>query len=87
MDLLDISNMKSRNFKNSPKKIVQESEENRLDNFSDDDKEKNSEQFSTSQFNLEKDNNKKYKKIKTKLPMFDVEGIKIKTPMKNYSLN
>ena len=67
MDLLEISNMKSRNFtKNSSKKIIQESEENRLDNLNDEDKEKNNEQLTTSEFNIDEDNNKKYKKIKTK---------------------
>ena len=83
MDLLDISNMKSRNFnKNSPKKIIQESEENRLDNISDEDNEKKIEKLTTSEFNIDKDNNnKKYKKIKAKLTLFDPDPHKIKTPL------
>ena len=83
MDLIDISNMKSRNFnKNSPKKIIQESEENRLDNISDEDNEKKIEKLTTSEFNIDKDNNnKKYKKIKAKLTLFDPDPNKIKIPL------
>ena len=70
--------------KNASKKNIQESEENRLDELSDDDKEKNNDQLSTSQFNIkeEEKNNKKYKKIRTKLAILDVaERTKIKAPL------
>ena len=82
LDLLDASNIKSINMsKNASKKIVQESEENRLDDLSDEDKERNIEQLSTSQFNIEKDNDKKYKKIKTKLAIIDADRLKMKSPL------
>ena len=82
LDLLDASNIKSINMsKNASKKIVQESEENRLDDLSDEDKERNIEQLSTSQFNIEKDNDKKYTKIKTKLAILDADRLKMKSPL------
>lgn len=87
LDLLDISNMKSCHInKNASKnKIIQESEENRLDN--DDENEKNIQQLSTSQFNANERNNQQYKKIRTKLAILDGEREKNKTPIKNKPLN
>ena len=76
MDLLDISNMRSYNFnKNASKKIIQESEENRLDELNEEDNDKNFEQLSTSQF-IEKGNTKNGIKLRTKLALFDADKIK-----------
>ena len=88
LDLLDISNMKSCNLnKNASKKIIQESEENRLDNLNDEEKENNLEQLSTSQFNVNEGNNKKYKKMRIKLAIFEGDRHKILSPLKNNPLN
>ena len=80
--------MKSCNLnKNASKKIIQESEENRLDNLNDEEKENNLEQLSTSQFNVNEENNKKYKKMRIKLAIFEGDRHKILSPLKNNPLN
>ena len=73
MDLLDISNMRSCILnKNTSKKNIQESEENRLD---EEENNKNIEQLSTSQF-IEKENIKRGTKIRAKLTLLDADKIK-----------
>ena len=88
LDLLDISNVKSYHMnKNPSKKIIQESEENRLDNLNDDENENNLEQLSTSQFKVNEDINKNYKKVRTKLAILEANHQKMKSAMENSLLN
>ena len=88
LDLLDFSNVKSYHMnKNPSKKIIQESEENRLDNLNDDENENNLEQLSTSQFKVNDDINKNYKKVRTKLAILEVDHQKMKSAMENNPLN
>lgn len=85
LDLLDYSNIKSAN-KNSAKKIVQESEENRLDDLSDDN-DVNNEQMSVTKLKIDNGNNKESKKARNKLAILDADKIKIKSPLKISPLN
>ena len=88
LDLLDFSNVKSYHMnKNPSKKIIQESEENRLDNLNDDENENNLEQLSTSQFKVDEDINKKSIKVRTKLAILEADLQKIKPPLENNPLN
>jgi hypothetical protein len=85
LDLLDYSNIKSAN-KNSAKKIVQESEENRLDELSDDN-DVNNEQMSVTKLKIDNGNNKDTKKARNKLAILDADKIKLKSPLKIAPLN
>lgn len=87
LDLLDYSNIKSAN-KNSAKKIVQESEENRLEDLSDDnDNDVNNEQMSVTKLKIDSGNNKDTKKVRNKLAILDADKIKLKSPLKITPLN
>ena len=91
LDLLDITNIKSINLKkNNSKKAIQESEENRFEDLSDDnenDNKQNVDHLSTSKFNVEEDNTKKGKKLRTKLAILDIDGMKFKSPLRKIPLN
>ena len=82
LDLLDISNIKSLN-KNSGNKIIQESEENRLNDLS----ENNAEHLSESKIKLNKQKIPLNQKLRAKLPILDKDKIRIKSPLKNNPLN
>ena len=82
LDLLDISNIKSLN-KNSGNKIIQESEENRLNDLS----ENNPEHLSESKIKLNKQKIPLNQKLRAKLPILDKDKIRIKSPLKNNPLN
>ena len=82
LDLLDISNIKSLN-KNSGNKIIQESEENRLNDLSDN----NAEHLSESKIKLNKQKIPLNQKLRAKLPILDKDKIRIKSPLKNNPLN
>ncbi len=93
LDLLDITNLKSVNLKkNNSKKAIQESEENRFEDFSDDkdnenDNKQNIDYMSSSKFSIDEDNNRKGKKLRTKLAILDIDKKKMKSPLKNNPLN
>ena len=83
--MLDYSNIKSAK-KNSAKKVVQESEENRLDELSDDN-DVNNEQMSVTKLKIDSGNNKDTKKARNKLAILDADKIKLKSPLKIAPLN
>lgn len=84
LDLLDLSNTKSINKNSNNRKVIQESEENRLD-LSEDNENNNSEQSSVTKLQLDK--SKINKRTRNKLTILDADRINIKSPLRKTPLN